>query len=79
MATYRMHFAKTHLSELVARAEAGEEAILARGSKPAVRLVALAADRPQRQPGRLKGRLAVGPEFFEPLPEEELAVWEGGQ
>ena len=28
-------------------------------------------------PGRLKGRLVVGPEFFEPLPEEVLELWEG--
>ena len=77
MPIYPMHFAKTNLSDLVARAEAGEEVILARGRKPAVRLVPLPAAGPRRQPGRLAGRIAVGPEFFEPLPDEELARWEG--
>jgi antitoxin (DNA-binding transcriptional repressor) of toxin-antitoxin stability system len=72
-----MHFAKTHLSDLVARAEAGEEVILARGKEPAVRLVPVPREERRRRPGRLKGRLVVGPEFFEPLPEEELALWEG--
>ena len=77
MPTYPMHFAKTHLSDLVVRAESGEEVILARGKEPAVRLVPVPREQPQRQPGRVKGRLTVGPEFFEPLPEEELVLWEG--
>lgn len=77
MATYPMHFAKTNLSDLVARAEAGEEVILARGKEPAVRLVPVPREQPRRQRGRLKGRAWIGPEFFEPLPEEELALWEG--
>ena len=77
MPIYPMHFAKTNLSDLVARAEAGEEVILARGRKPAVRLVPLPTASSRRQPGRLAGRIAIGPEFFEPLPEEELAAWEG--
>lgn len=39
MATINMHDAKTQLSDLVARAEAGEEILIARRNKPAVRLV----------------------------------------
>jgi hypothetical protein len=65
MPTYTIHAAKTNLSKLVARAEAGEEIVLARG-KP----------KPKRKFGRLKGKGSVGPEFFEPLPEEELKLWE---
>lgn len=34
-----MHEAKTKLSQLVERAEAGEDVIIARNGKPAVRLV----------------------------------------
>lgn len=78
MPTYAMHFAKTHLSDLVARAEAGEEVILARDKTPAVRLVPIPRELPCRKPGRLEGKITVGPEFFEPLPEEELKLWEGG-
>lgn len=39
MATINMHDAKTQLSDLVMRAEAGEEIVIARRNKPAVRLV----------------------------------------
>jgi prevent-host-death family protein len=39
MTTINMHDAKTQLSDLVARAEAGEEIVIARRNKPAVRLV----------------------------------------
>ena len=39
MATINMHDAKTQLSGLVARAEAGEEIVIARRNKPAVKLV----------------------------------------
>ena len=38
--------AKTHLSELVARAEAGEEVIITRHNKPVAKLVPV--DRPKR-------------------------------
>jgi len=43
MATVNMHDAKTQLSNLVARAEAGEEIVIARRNKPAVRLVPVGA------------------------------------
>ncbi|MDQ6434877.1 type II toxin-antitoxin system prevent-host-death family antitoxin [Mesorhizobium sp. LHD-90] len=39
MATINMHDAKTQLSDLVARAEAGDEIFIARRNKPAVKLV----------------------------------------
>jgi len=39
MAIINMHDAKTQLSDLVSRAEAGEEIIIARRNRPAVRLV----------------------------------------
>jgi prevent-host-death family protein len=71
-----VHDAKTHFSRLLERAHAGEEIVLAKAGKPYARLVPLAAAiPPQRRPGRLKGKLDDA--FFEPLPEEELAAWEG--
>lgn len=74
-----VHQAKTNLSKLLAQAEAGEEVIIARGSKPVAKLVAVAAAEPKkpRVPGRLKGQFELTDAFFEPLPEEELAAWEG--
>ena len=38
--TVSIHAAKTNLSKLVARAEAGEEIIIARGNKPVAKLTA---------------------------------------
>ena len=75
MPTFTIHDAKTNLSKLVARAEAGEEIVLARGKDPVAKIVPVAA-KPKRQFGRLKGKGSVGPEFFEPLPESELKRWE---
>ena len=72
-----IHKAKTTLSQLIARAEAGEEIVLARGDTPVAKLVPYTAPEPKakRRPGALKGILSVGPEFFEPLSEEELKAW----
>lgn len=76
MKTVTIHAAKTTLSQLVARAEAGEEIILARGKMPIAKIVPYHPVVPKRQFGALRGQFSVGPEFFEPLPEEELAAWE---
>ena len=54
--------AKTHLSELVQRAAAGEEIVIARNGKPAARLVALAS-LPARRPGGWEGQVWVAPDF----------------
>ena len=76
MKTVTIHQAKTNLSRLIEQACEGEEIVIARGSDPVVRLVAIADSRGRRQPGALRGKLRVGPEFFEPLSGEELASWE---
>ncbi len=78
MTTVTLHAAKTQLSKLIERAEAGEEVIIARGKTPVIRLVPIGAPEPKRQFGAMKGKVWVGPGFFEPLPEEELRLWEGG-
>jgi prevent-host-death family protein len=71
-----IHRAKTTLSQLIERACRGEDVIIARGSKPVARLVPIEDRVGNRRPGALKGTLHVGPEFFEPLPSEELDAWE---
>jgi prevent-host-death family protein len=48
-----IHAAKTNLSKLIERAEAGEEVVIARNGKPAVRLAPV--DKPAGQPKRQKG------------------------
>ena len=76
METVTVHKAKTELSRLIEKACRGEEIIIARGKKPVVRLVAIRGEQGERKPGILRGKLKVGPEFFEPLPPEELEAWE---
>jgi prevent-host-death family protein len=70
-----VHEAKTHFSRLLEQAHAGQEIIVAKAGKPYARLVPLAPGKGQRQPGRLRG--SVTEEFFKPLPDDELAAWEG--
>lgn len=77
MTTVNIREAKTHLSRLLARVEAGEEIVIARRGKPVARLVAYQGSRPTRRFGALRGRLVVDDRFFDPLPESELAAWEG--
>ena len=74
MKTVTIHKAKTTLSQLVAEVQAGEEIILARGKEPVAKLVPI-PKRGKRKFGAMKGKIKIGPEFFEPLPEEELKLW----
>jgi antitoxin (DNA-binding transcriptional repressor) of toxin-antitoxin stability system len=76
MLTITIHKAKTQLSRLIEQACQGEEIIIARGKTPVVKLVALRPESAARKPGAWKGTLKVGPEFFEPLPPEELKGWD---
>jgi prevent-host-death family protein len=72
-----IHAAKTNLSKLIKRACAGEEVVIARGKTPVVKLVPVAKAKPKRVYGTWKGRLVVDESFFDPLPEDELRLWEG--
>ena len=76
MSTVTIHAAKTNLSKLLARVEAGEEIIIARGKTPVARLTPVRAPPATRRFGALKGIVTVGPEFFEPMTDAELAEWE---
>lgn len=63
----KMHQAKTKLSELVERALAGEDVIIARGEQPVVRLVPVRAPG-HPQPGSMANELA-------PMTAERFAPW----
>ena len=76
MTVVNVHEAKTQLSRLLAQVEAGEEVIIARNGTPVARLVRC-KKRGKRQPGAWKGLIELDDSFFDPLPEEELAAWEG--
>ena len=78
MAIFTITQAKSRLLQLIARAEVGEEIIIARGKEPVVRLTPVASNKGKRAPGLLKDRINLPDEFFfAPLPENELRVWEG--
>lgn len=72
MTTVNVHEAKTTLSRLLARVEAGEEIVIARGGKPIARLV------PYTTPLVDLGFLdlpEIPAEFFAPLDDETLREW----
>ena len=73
---HTIHAAKTQLSRLVARAERGEEVIIANGRRPVAKLVAVDAPEPKREFGSMKGRAGTTAAFFESLSAGELERWE---
>ena len=76
MVKVNVHEAKTNLSRLLAQVESGEDVVIARSGTPVARLVRVQT-RGKRQFGSMKGRIKIDDSFFDPLPEDELAAWEG--
>jgi antitoxin (DNA-binding transcriptional repressor) of toxin-antitoxin stability system len=80
--TITVEKAQQELPLLVKRALAGEEIVIEASDTAAVKLapVVSSGDRPApvsasfRGRGALKGQLVVGPEFFEPLSDEECGT-----
>ena len=72
-----MHEAKTTLSKLLARVEAGEEVTISRGGRPVARLVAVEPRGHAREPGAWKGRVQLSEDFDAPLPEAQMRAWRG--
>lgn len=71
--------AKTNLSRLLARVEAGEEIIITRADRPVARLVPFDPERPMRQLGEDKYIVTISKEFDAPLPPDTLRTFGGGQ
>lgn len=76
MTRVTIHEAKTHLSRLLEEVEKGGEVVISRRDKAIARLVAIEQGRPERKPGRFAGQFELGPAFFEPMSDDELARWE---
>ena len=72
---HTVHEAKTQLSRLITRVGRGETIIIARGSQPVAKLVALDDAKPKRRFGAMRGRARVTRAFFDALPADELAAW----
>jgi len=65
-----VHQAKSQLSKLLQRVEAGEEVVIARAGKPVAKLVPIGAASARRTPGALRGRFTMSDDFDAPLPAE---------
>lgn len=76
MTTFNIHEAKTHLSRLLERVEAGEEIVIAKAGKPIARLVAFHHEEAPRRPGLWKGQITIAPDF-DHLPEDIEAAFRG--
>ena len=68
-----IHEAKTHLSRLVERVEAGEELVIARAGRPVARLIPYRARREPRVPGLLKGQIKLAADWDSPSTNAEIA------
>jgi antitoxin (DNA-binding transcriptional repressor) of toxin-antitoxin stability system len=72
-----VHQAKTNLSKLIAQVEAGEEVVIARNGKPAVRLslaTVQAETTGKRVLGGLRGKLKLPPDWEERWKEMDAEI-----
>lgn len=71
MKSFDIHEAKTHLSRLVERVEAGEEIVIAKAGRPVARLVPIEGARKPIKIGGLKAPTPV-PDDFNTMFETEI-------
>jgi prevent-host-death family protein len=76
MQMVNIHDAKTNFSRLVDAASTGEEIIIAKAGKPVARLVPII--KRKRPIGVLAGKVKISDSFYDPLPDDLLAAFEGG-
>ncbi|MBL8362445.1 MAG: type II toxin-antitoxin system prevent-host-death family antitoxin [Rubrivivax sp.] len=72
MEAYGLFDAKTHLSELVARAERGEEVVITRHNKPVAKLVPVR--RPAKGRTSQRERALAALQAFEPIALDGVTV-----
>lgn len=68
--------AATRLSSYLDQVEAGETLIICREEKPIAKVRPIKR-RPKKRVFGLNDGFGVSPAFFEPLPEDELRLWNG--
>jgi len=80
MITATIFEAKTNLSELIKKAQNGEEVVITSGRDrvPVARIEAIQPKARQRLGFMYSPGFVLTDAFWEPLPEEELHLWEGG-
>ena len=69
-----VHEAKTHLSRLLERVEAGEEITLARAGRPVARLVPYRRRTEPRTPGLWKGQIELADDWDSPEVNARIAA-----
>lgn len=78
MIRINVYEAKTHLSRYLAKLAPGETLLVCKRNVPIAEVRRLPAQRVAKRPiGLAKGTFQVPPSFLEPLPDEELAAWDG--
>ena len=70
------HEAKTHLSKLLVRVQAGEEVVIAKAGIPVARLVPMDSTVERRIPGTAKDCVTIRDDFDGPLPNDVLNAFE---
>lgn len=73
-----IHYAKTHLSRLLHRAEAGETVVILRGKQPIARLVPIRVPSRAKRPcigERTSTGVSWSEDAFAPLDDRELEDW----
>ena len=79
MIKVNIHEAKVHLSRYLQRVEEGEVVVICRRNVPVAEVRPIQARRVQPRPvGLARDRFSVPQSFFEPLPDDLLAAFEGG-
>jgi prevent-host-death family protein len=77
MEIVNIYEAKSQLSRLIDRAAGGEDVVIARNGRPVARLTQLAETHRSVCFGVLAGEVRMSDDFDDPLPEEEMARFEG--
>jgi prevent-host-death family protein len=75
--TVSLHDAKTHLSELVDRAAAGEEIMISKNGRVLAQLMPLPSKGTRRVPAGALGIVTLQADFDDALPAEAQAGFEG--
>ena len=76
MTSVNIYDAKTQLSKLIARVEAGEQITISRNGRPAARLVPVTLPSGPRVPGALAGQIKIRPDFDD-FDDEQERDWYG--
>lgn len=78
MIKLNIHQAKTHLSRYLAKLKMGETLVICKRNTPIAEVRALPLTPPKPRPlGLAKGKVKIHRSFFDPLPDDVIAAFEG--